>query len=277
MGKVYCIKALSTAVIAAILAGPACAQRVGDLMVSPTRLSLDDNARSGSVTVVNRGKQTIRYRINFVDMDMSEDGVLIRVKQGGANSAAGVLKLSPREFVLEPGGSQRVKILAVVPPATRDGEFRSHLSFEAIGTAHAASPRPDTNGELRIGFETKAVVTIPVIIGHGALTASATVSDVSVTHNLTNWVAKLRVNRFGNRTVRGDVVVSFVPSNGGRRVVLGQVNNLPVYFPNAGRVVTLALKQDLPSLGKGEIEVRFVETERGRGGAVAKTTVPAPG
>lgn len=252
------------------------AQRVGDLVVTPTRLGLDDKVRSASITVVNRGSQTVRYRLNVVDMDMSLDGVLSRTQNPTQNSASALLRLSPREVVLEPGAAQRIRILATFGDQ-KDGEFRSHLAFEPIKGPNDlfATSSSDEQG-LRINLETRAVVTIPLILNHGKGVASTSVTDCSLTRNKATWIAQFTLHREGNRTVRGDVSVLFKPTSGGKPLLLGQILALPVYFPNDRRRVRLQLKGDLLSLGKGTIEFKFAETERAKGGASSAATIPAP-
>lgn len=254
------------------------AQRVGDLVVTPTRLGLDDKVRSASITVVNRGSQTVRYRLNVVDMDMSLDGVLSRTQNPTQNSASSLLRLSPREIVLEPGAAQRIRILATFGAGQGDGEFRSHLAFEPIKRPDDLFATTPTDGQgLRINLETRAVVTIPLILNHGKGVASTSVTDCSLTRNKASWIAQFTLHREGNRTVRGDVSVLFKPASGGKSLLLGQILALPVYFPNDRRRVRLQLKVDPLSLGKGTLEFKFVETERAKGGASSAASIPAPG
>src|SRR4051812_36562390 len=92
------------------IAATSFAQRPGDLMVTPTRLALDEKDRTGDITLLNRSTRTMRYRLTLVDMEMSQDGILSRVPTGSGLSAASLLRLSPREIVLQPGVSQRIKV-----------------------------------------------------------------------------------------------------------------------------------------------------------------------
>lgn len=260
----------------AALAAIAPSQMPGDLVITPTKVVLDDRTRSGDITLVNRGSQTVRYRLTLVEMAMSEDGVLRRVPSD-SNSAAGVLRLSPREILLEPGISQRIKIAAFLPKDLPEHELRSHLAFEPI-----AIPKPqirqqtDLTQTLKLNFELRSVVTIPIVVRHGRLAAEATITDASVFQDAGGWMAGFRLVRAGARSIRGDVAISFIPDRGGPRVQVGQIVGLPVYFPNADRIVTVRLTRDVRSLGKGEIEISFVEPERSRGAVTAKTVVKLP-
>jgi len=245
-------------------------------VVTPTRILLSDKAKSSDITIVNRGSQTVRYRLTLVDMAMSEDGVLHRVPASD-NSAIPILRLSPREILLEPGVSQRIKIAAYFPAGSSEKEFRSHLAFEPIAIPKV-SPQPESATDtLKLTFELRSVVTIPIVAQHGRLNGSITMSDGEVVKDPDGWIARCKLSRNGERTIRGDLVVSFKPANGGARVELGSIAGLPVYFPNADRVVAVRLNRDIRSLEKGEIEISYAEAQRARGAAAAKMVVELPG
>lgn len=250
------------------------AQRPGDLVVTPTRIILDDKARSGDVTLVNRGSQTVRYRLTLVDMEMLPDGQLKRVSSS-ANSAIGFLRLSPREVVLEPGVSQRIKVAATFPVGMGDQEIRSHLAFEPISIPKLPADRQEASSTLKLSFVLRSVVTIPVIARHGHPSASAEIGDCTVSKDAEGFFARFKLSRSGSRTIRGDVSATFVSANGSRKTDLGFISGLPLYFPNTDRIVIVRFTQDVRSLGKGEILIRF-EEGRSRGAVMVKTTVAPP-
>src|SRR5205807_2370467 len=166
------------------------------------------------------------YRLTLVDMEMSEEGVLRRVP-AAENSAGGVLKLSPREVVLEPGSSQRIKVAAYFPPGTAERELRSHLAFEPIALPKVASP-VEPNPGLRLSLEVRSIVSIPVTAQHGRLSAAVSMSEASITQDQEGWVARVKLSRTGNRSVRGDLVVTFTPAGGAKTILIGEITALPV-------------------------------------------------
>jgi hypothetical protein len=208
-------------------------------------------------------------------MEMTEEGTLQRIANPSSHSAAPFLRLSPREIVLDPGVSQRIKILANFPPGMAEGEYRSHLSFEPISTPKA--PTPGAGEGLKLKFDIRSVVTIPVILRNGRMGASASISDGQVHRDEAGWYARARLHRTGNRSIRGDVNVSFVPADGKPKIDLGLISSLPVYFPNSSRIITVRLSRDPMTLGKGEIEIRFTEPERSRSAAMAQMLVSLTG
>jgi P pilus assembly chaperone PapD len=248
-------------------------QRPGDLVIAPTRIVLDDKNRVNEINLVNTGAQSVRYRITIVDMEMSEDGAMKRI-QSSDTSAAGILRLSPREVLLQPGVSQRIKIAALFPEGAQDRELRSHLSFEQILPPREGNPSPDGPGSgLSIRLNVRSVVTIPVICRHGRLFAETSISSASIENDQTGSSVRFALTRTGSRSVRGDVTVLFEPTDGGAKVLLGRIVGLPVYCPNADRIVTLRLARDVRSLGKGSVIVSFAEPDKSRGAATARSVI----
>jgi P pilus assembly chaperone PapD len=253
------------------------AQRPGDLIITPTRVVLDDRSKSSDLTLLNRSPRPVRYRLSFVDMDMSRDGQLHRTEGDNPTSAISVLRLSPREIVLAPGVSQRIRIAAFVSSSQADGELRSHLVFEPISSEVPQSTAGQSGTQLQLNLQFRSIVSIPVLVRHGRLGAAATLSDGSIVHQGDTWMTKVTLNRKGNRSVRGDLTATFVSAKGSSKVDLGAITGLAVYCPNADRVVELKLQKDLAKLGPGTITVRFAEPDGSRGSADAKTEIPFSG
>ncbi len=67
--------------------------------------------------------------------------------------------------------------------------------------------------------------------------------------------------------------MSFVPDNKEKPTTLGEISGLPVYFPNESRNVSVRLNTDISKLGKGKIEVEFIDPERMKGSPVLRTII----
>ncbi|MEI8282822.1 MAG: hypothetical protein WCG75_10490, partial [Armatimonadota bacterium] len=235
-------------------------QRLGDLMISPTRLTLDEKSRGGTIIVVNSGQSTVRYRLNLIDMNMSPEGVLKKTSDVTRNSAISSLRLSPKEIILAPGASQKIRILSVVPLGSIDGEMRSHLEFEPL--TRPATTKSTEGGEkvLSTNLNVRLLVTIPIMVRMGNVSSSASLSNGSLDPKGSS--VKFTLHRDGNASIRGDVFVRFKPANGGKAVLVGQSNGVAVYFPNPTRSMVVSLSKNISSLGPGEVEVQFVESDR---------------
>jgi hypothetical protein len=158
-----------------------------------------------------------------------------------------------------------------------DGELRSHLVFEPISVNAPAPSQSGDGSQLSLSLEFRSVVSIPVIVRHGRLGATATLSEATIARAGTDWVAKFKLGRSGNRSLRGDLIATFISSDGTRKTSLGKLAGLAVYCPNTERVVEMHLERDPSSLGKGKIELKFAEIDKSRGAAETKAEIAVVG
>lgn len=110
---------------------------LGGILVYPNNLNLDFSSGkrflSSAVMVENSSKNPVRVRAYIEDWDMREDGQIIFLETPDENSLNKYLKFNPREFDLQPGQKQLVRITAKLPEGT-DGEYRSIIFFETVKT-----------------------------------------------------------------------------------------------------------------------------------------------
>ncbi|MEK9953263.1 MAG: molecular chaperone, partial [Curvibacter sp.] len=89
-------------------------------------------------------------------------------------------------------------------------------------------------------------------------------------------VLSLQLNRSGNRSVYGDLVVSFTP-RGGAAVELARAGGVAVYVPNALRRARMPLK--LPpglTLADGTLRLSYRERTEAGGALLAEATLNLP-
>ena len=241
------------------------AQKLGDMLISPTRLTFDEKNRGGSIVVVNTSQNTVRYRLNLVDMTMSPDGVLKKSGEPTRNSAINFLRFSPKEITLSPGTSQKIRILSVIPLNYPDGEMRSHLEFEPMARTTTNKSSDEGQNVVSTNINVRLVVTIPIIVRVGNVFAAAVMSDGSIEQK--GSAIKVSIHREGNSSIRGDMFVHFKPANGGKSVLVGVSKGVAVYYPNPTRSILIGLQKNLSSLGEGDVEVQFVESDKRKNSA----------
>ncbi|NQY75279.1 MAG: hypothetical protein HRT90_11070, partial [Candidatus Margulisbacteria bacterium] len=116
------------------------ANSTGGLVVTPTRIVFEDRDRIKEVYLINQDTQTMRYRINFINLSMQEDGSYQKVSKDGVEEQ-GIypvgphIRYSPRQVTLGPGEQQIVRLMAR-RYGMKTGEYRSHLFV---------TPIPNTN------------------------------------------------------------------------------------------------------------------------------------
>lgn len=215
---------------------PVAAQGLGDLVVSPTRVVFEGRARSEQVVLSNQGTETATYRITLINMAMDETGNLRSVEQPpqGTENAAKLIRYAPRAVTIPPGGSQVVRLAVRKPSNLAAGEYRSHMLFRAVPPEDAGVSVAATPDEEGIAIQLIPVygISIPIIVRHGDLDASAGIANLELKREEEAVVLSGFVTRAGNRSVFGDITVDY-QRNDGDSLVIGQLRRLAVYPPLA--------------------------------------------
>lgn len=257
---------------------------LADLVLFPTRIVLEKNQRAAQVELMNNGAAPETYRINLVNRRMGETGEFIAIEAPGPGElfADPLLRYSPRQVTVQPGSSQTVRILLRKPTDLAPGEYRSHLQFDRVADTTGASSieQADKAGDKAIGVVITALIgaSIPVIVRQGDTQASVTLSDLALQPATGEAGPALgfQINRSGNRSVYGDLAVTFTP-NGGKPVDLAKVGALAVYAPNALRRVRMLL-QVAPgtALAGGALNLSYRERAEAGGKMMAEARLALP-
>jgi P pilus assembly chaperone PapD len=262
--------------IAALLAGAglatpgAPAYAAGDLMVTPTRVVLNNSQRSTVLSIVNTGTEATTYRISLVFRRMTESGELETITTPGPAEelAAHLVRYSPREVTLAPGVTQNVRVQIRKPADHAAGEYRVHMLFLEVPSAETAGTSVSgLNGQKPADVAVKLTqiygVSIPLIVRHGETTASVALRDLQLQPPAKEGAPptlSLDVQRTGNRSVYGECAATFIGRDGVEKP-LGALRNVAVYTPLAHRTMRMAL--DVPSglaLRQGRVRLTFKET-----------------
>ena len=270
---------LAVLLVLLALAPPALA----DLMLHPTRLVFDKNQRSAQVELINNGSEPATYRISLVNRRMTENGDFLPADTPapGEQFADAMLRFSPRQVTLAPGVAQTVRVLLRKPAELANGEYRSHLHFEVLPEARGATSIESQGkaDEIGIVLNTAINASIPVIVRHGATTASVVLSKLELLGSAPGQppVLGLDIERSGSASVYGDLAVSFTPQNGGAEQPLVKIGGLAVYHPNLLRHARLALKPAAGTqLAHGTIKVVFRERPEAGGKQIAQASLALP-
>ncbi len=253
-------------------------------MVFPTRVVFSGRTRSAVVTLTNRATGAATYRISFQNMRMTDRGRLERVEEAApdVHPVDKLIRYSPRQVTLEAGRSQTVRLLVRKPRDLAPGEYRSHLLFRAVPPETAGADIEATElgeGEIRVQLIPIYGISIPVIVRHGELSASVTLSDLALRppENADSQpVLSLRMNRGGDSSVYGDFTVTF-RSEGGAETGVGLVRGVAVYTPNASRIFEMRLRPpEGVTLERGRLAVVFREPDDAGGGVLAQAELTVP-
>jgi P pilus assembly chaperone PapD len=253
-----------------------------DLMLSPTRVVFENNLRAAKLDLINNGQETATYRISLVNrrMDVTGGFTAIDSPLPGEQFADSLLRYSPRQVVLAPGAAQAVRIMVRKPADLAAGEYRSHLMFTRIPEVKGASDI-ETLGNAKpseIGVQLTVLIgaSIPVIVRHGETSAAVALTTLELLKPAVDQppVVAVVLERSGNRSVYGDMVVSFTPQ-GGTEQVIGKARGVAVYTPNALRRFRLTLQPGL-ELAHGTLSVSYRERSSEGGKLLAETSIQLP-
>ena len=270
---------LTAGLMLGALLAPATAH--ADLMLYPTRLVVSGSQRSAQVEIINRGTAPETYRINIVNRRMTETGEIVAADEARPEEqfARDMLVYTPRQVTLQPGASQTIRVSVRKPAGLAEGEYRSHLQFnrvaDATGAADLEAAAKPEAGQVSIVLQALIGASIPVIVRHGATSASVSLADLKLepASGEARPTLAFTFNRQGNQSVYGDVSVTYTPA-GGRAVEVGKVNGIAVYVPNATRTarIPLTLPEGM-SLRGGSLSLRFNERPDAGGKLMAEASL----
>jgi P pilus assembly chaperone PapD len=236
--------------------------------ISPHRVVFEGRTRRAEATVNNNSPNPTTYRVYFKNNRMNKDGKMERAKETRPEDrfADKFIRYSPRQITVPAGTSQKVRLSVRKPRNLEPGEYLSRLVIEAL-------PPPDTGadveqlaipeGELKLRMITKFSLSIPVILRHGDLSATASLSELKLLAPATPKAPagiSLKINRQGNRSVFGDLIVTFIPQSG-EPLEVGVGRGFSVYTTHNHRTFKIPLRPpEGVELKNGRIHVVYKES-----------------
>ena len=270
--------AFSGLAIAAVLAGSAPAAAQGDLIIAPTRLVLDGR-RGGEVILSNIGTKDASYRVTLELRRMQPDGTLEDVAPEQVNAtekaALEMVRYAPRRVTLPPDQPQSIRVSARPGPEVPDGEYRVHLTFNAVPdtqTLEQQQQEAAPGDGFSINLTPIYGITMPIIIRKGVVSATASLSNPRITQSSRGPAFEIEMSRSGTASVYGDLVVTRQGSN--EPVFLAR--GIGIYPEITQRHVSFALTPEQASLIRGPVRVEYREPVQTGAALIAGTDVTLP-
>ncbi len=256
---------------AAVVATPAMA--AGDLLVAPTRVVMDGQ-RSTEVILNNIGDEPATYRVSLEIKRMQPDGTLVDVpdvdRDGKESAAAQMISFAPRRIDLPPNQPQAIRVQFRPSPDLPDGEYRAHLLFRAI------PPVPQVGEVAEGGLAIELIpiygITIPIIIRHGDLQATADISGAAVIPTEDGRALKIDLTRSGDRSIYGELRVT----QPGAKDPVMQVRGIAIYPEVNARSVILPVSAEQAAKLQGPVTIGYYEPADKGGGKIAEFTTTLP-
>lgn len=227
--------------------------------IVPQKIIIQSRERGGEFTILNLLDAKGTFRIEMINFSQNENGIYTELNTplDPQFDPGKVVRLSPRQFSLNPEGRQKVRMSLRKPADLPDGEYRFHV--KAIRLAQD-DERTSPNGEERINVVANIGVTIPVIVRHGKINVSAKLKDAQIIPPAQTEKNRpelhLRAEREGNASSIGVLEVFWQPQ-GAKSRRIGQITNANIFTEINGRNFRIPLTE-LP-VGNGQITVRYAD------------------
>lgn len=262
-------RSLSMMTLGAALAFPAApALAQGDLLVAPTRVILD-GGRGTEVILSNIGTEEATYRIELELRRMTPDGGLLDIKTEEANAleqaALSMIRYAPRRITLPPNQPQAVRLSARPGPDVPEGEYRVHMAFRAIPRPVKLTEAEQQEDGLRLKLVPIYGVTIPVIVRHGRLEATAAITQPQIERKGDDSQMHLTIKRSGGASTYGDLQVL----RQGSDEVLYTVRGLAVYAEVNSRDFALPVSSEELAKLSGPVRIEYRDGAAAGGGLIA--------
>lgn len=244
----------------------------GSVMIAPTRAVLTDKNRSKELTLINSSDEPQTFRISIVNMRLLPDGKMEEILSPDENApfANALVRFSPRQITLEPHSNQAVRVQARIPAGLPEGEYRCVMKFSQVPNETITKPEIDTK-EISISITALTAISIPVIVRHGNLSATAGISceakkDMSALN--------CKITREGTASIYGNLTAKYIPLSG-KGSVVALMNGLAVYVGLDRRDIALPIV--LPptvNLSTGKLEIVFTDSPSNKVLASANVSIP---
>lgn len=239
----------------------------GNLLVTPTRVLFEGNKQMEELNLLNMGNETTTYSISFVQKRMKEDGSFVNIEKpdSGQLFADPYLRIFPREVTLAPGEPQVIMLQCRRKADMIAGEYRSHLFFRSEKDYKPLASRNSARDTTQLNVQLIPIfgMSIPIIIRCGAVNVNVGLSNLKLENQQdTLQILHLNVNRTGNISTYGDIIIDFIPTHG-KSYQIGIVTGLGVYTNINQRHVDVKLKKPLDrALTNGKLKVQYINTQQ---------------
>lgn len=248
------ISSFLLAILLCFFAAEASAARIDML---PRKIVIEDRQRSSDLTLMNLGDKPSVVRMELVSYRQEPDGSYKKLEAplNAAFDPATVVRFSPRQFTLPPGGRQKVRISIQKPANLPEGEYRFHIKATSFDEGDSIRRQPVKGSSMAI--KTNLSVAIPVVVRNGALTSGAKLGNVSFVSagepGQKRPGLRLDITRTGAAGVLGTLTA--YSEVGGEMKEIGKANNLNVFSEVQTRTFVLPLNE----VPQGAIRLRYTD------------------
>lgn len=211
----------------------------------------DSNKRTGQVRFTNNSTVEKTYNIKMTNFQQDNNGKYSPADENTENIllAEKYLEWSPHQVTLQPNESQVIRVQRRGMATAPDGEYVSHLLIQEQPSKIDNDYETENDGSLVINLEALYEVSIPVMIVNGDVHAEAKIKEAKLDKNSAAPKLSVVVERDGNRSFYGTLVVQQGEEE------LGRVNKFRIFTTTETRDIDIPLSE-VPS---GSISVVLMD------------------
>jgi len=233
------------------------------VMLSPTRVVLQDRDRAAVIKLINPDAVTNTYKISLIALQTDEYGNRTEVKNPGGKEAAALkmIRFSPRRATLGSKEWQTVRLMVRKPAHLPPGEYRAHLKAVPI-PARVSSPEKGTPQGMSVSLDVLFSVTIPIIIRHGQGTVELHPDPpvLKKRDKTDKYFLETRLNRKGRHSAYFDITAFHTRPGLSESEQIGELKGVAIYPPSPGRLLKIPINIR-PDLSGGILELKIMDRE----------------
>jgi hypothetical protein len=176
--------------------------------VDPMRLMLqvpkDRNVVTGSITITNPGKETVRLKAYTGYWGHDASGGLVFLDQPTPSSIIGTIRFNPREFELKPGGRQVVRLAFPLSPDSPEGEYHSIIYFEDLQTEEQRLQPQDAGNKISAMLTIKQRFAVIAYIFKGDVKPGLALASYECNLEQDKLLSIITLENKGNQHYRGN-------------------------------------------------------------------------
>lgn len=220
-------------------------QAYANLMITPTRVVMDEQNRNAEVTLLNTTETTKVYRILWREMLQTSVGGYVKIDAPTEDdaTASGMIRHSPRKVTIGPGKYQRLKLRLRLPADLPEGEYRSHLVMKVTDTGVQASDIAYNGEGAKLRLIPKLSFTIPVIVRKGVNNSSTDIAGVNLNVQSSEGPKLIvDVSHTGDFSSYGKLFAYMKATSSSSVIKIGEAHNIALFRETSLRTITIPLQ-----------------------------------
>lgn len=186
------------------------------LFFAPQRIDLSDKETIEEIRLTNTSDIARAYSLSMRNLIMNEQGITVLVDDF-EYAAKRKVRFVPRQFDLDPGKTQIIRIMARISPDLPDGHYYSHLEFNE-NTERREEINQDVEGAAeiaRMNAQLSYSAAIPVTVANGEIQTKVVMRDVEAKANEAGKrIVSMKIDREGNGHGRMYMDADYVAPDG---------------------------------------------------------------